>query len=687
MSEGQTFRIGLTMAGAISAGAYTAGVFDFLIHAQAAWEKAKAKAKKDAEASGATAPTAHSAPIVAMTGASAGGMTAVLGTIALAHGLQPTRKITTNGGTIECVLPGLYSAWVEQVRMTAPKGEISFLSLDDINNGQKVLSILNSNLLNKIRENALQVPSPKPDLVPYDFLSENLHIYVTVTNMRGIQYDISFETDSPNGKTSYRMLNHGDRKHYAVTGLGCNPTRSAWADDDPSSPLQAQDLNTFGEASPAWSEMGDSALATGAFPVGLAARKLTATQQNYDGRKWPTPTGKGGSINPSWPPDWNPPGGQFGFVAVDGGVIDNEPFELARYAIKSDPNSAPQSATDADHAVIMVAPFPEGYAFPQVDSLDNGLAAIITALIPTLIQQARFKLDELVAAADPSVRSRFLIAPHRDGSSAPSSSDIACGLLGGFGGFLDQSFREHDFQLGQRNCQQFLRKYFTLPATNSIVDEAGKGGISGTETPIIPLSSALEAAFNALDQQIPQPDWPRMSIEAYQILVKQIKIRASKIVPALVKQQLGSGILNTLISILWNYVPFISIKDRILNALILVILADLIRRDQIQDGLGTKTIDPSGKRLQACSAQERAVLACLADPSFELRTVPGIARDTGLPTALVSATLVSACTLPDQAIHKAWQSGLKSKSGNDTYTLYSRRLSWWERNFDTLSID
>ena len=685
MSDAQTFRIGLTMAGAISAGAYTAGVFDFLIHAQAALEKAE-KVKKGAQSSegqAPAAPSAPSAPIVAMTGASAGGMTAVLGTIALAHGLMPTKKRTTNGTMIECVLPGLYSAWVEQVRMTAPKGELSLLSLDDINNGQKVLSILNSNLLDKIRHDALQIPSPNPNLIPYGFLSENLHIYVTVTNMRGIQYDISFNTGTPNVKSSYRMLNHGDRKHYAVTGLGTNPTRSAWADSDPASSLQAQELNKLGHVSPAWSEMGDSALATGAFPVGLAARKLTATQQIYNGRKWPTPTGAGGSIDPSWPPNWNPPGGQFGFVAVDGGVIDNEPFELARYAI-SNPNSPPQSATTADHAVIMVAPFPEGYAFPQVDSLDNGLAAIITALIPTLIQQARFKLDELVAAADPSVRSRFLIAPHRDGSSVPSSLDIACGLLGGFGGFLDQSFREHDFQLGQRNCQQFLRKHFTLPASHPVIGGSPNNSI---ECPIIPLSPALKDDFNDLNNQIPQPDWPRMSIEAYQILIKQIKNRASKIVPALVKQQLGSGTLNMIISILWNYVPFISIKDRILNALTLVILADLILRDQIQDGLGTEMPVPPGKRLQNYSPEERAVLACLADPGFELRTISGIAKDTGLPTSLVSATLISACALPDRAIHKAWQSGLKSKTKDDTYTLYSRRLSWWERNFDTLNID
>ena len=36
-----TFRIGLCMAGAVSAGAYTAGVMDYLLEALEEWEKRK----------------------------------------------------------------------------------------------------------------------------------------------------------------------------------------------------------------------------------------------------------------------------------------------------------------------------------------------------------------------------------------------------------------------------------------------------------------------------------------------------------------------------------------------------------------------------------------------------------------------------------------------------------------------
>ena len=46
---------------------------------------------------------------------------------------------------------------------------------------------------------------------------------------------------------------------------------------------------------------------------------------------------------------------------------------------------------------------------------------------------------------------------------------LQCGSLGAFGGFFDKTFRQHDYQLGRRNCQQFLKKYFSLPAANLII--------------------------------------------------------------------------------------------------------------------------------------------------------------------------------------------------------------------------
>ena len=61
-----------------------------------------------------------------------------------------------------------------------------------------------------------------------------------------------------------------------------------------------------------------------------------------------------------------------------------------------------------------------------------------------------------------------MISPTRrgNGSEAAKQFPIASGVLGGFGGFLDESFRRHDYLLGRRNAQAFLRWNFGLPETN-----------------------------------------------------------------------------------------------------------------------------------------------------------------------------------------------------------------------------
>src|SRR4051812_23426924 len=75
---GTLFEIGLVMAGAISAGAYTAGVIDFLIEALDEWEKAKRFAREQPDDPQARECPMHEVRIKVMAGSSAGGMTAGL---------------------------------------------------------------------------------------------------------------------------------------------------------------------------------------------------------------------------------------------------------------------------------------------------------------------------------------------------------------------------------------------------------------------------------------------------------------------------------------------------------------------------------------------------------------------------------------------------------------------------------
>ncbi|WP_421209425.1 hypothetical protein [Aeromonas sp. 602396] len=104
-----TFYIGLTMAGAISAGAYSAGVMDFLLSALEEWEKQK---RIDLENGEKTVPN-HQVVISVMTGSSAGAVTAALTIPALSAGFVQEKDYT---------LKNLYRPWVEQLRFDPLKG-------------------------------------------------------------------------------------------------------------------------------------------------------------------------------------------------------------------------------------------------------------------------------------------------------------------------------------------------------------------------------------------------------------------------------------------------------------------------------------------------------------------------------------------------------------------------------------
>src|ERR1700761_9754118 len=81
-TDQDTFYVGLCMAGAVSAGAYTAGVMDYLLEALAEWEKRRGQPG---------VPT-HRVQIPVMGGASAGGMTSVMAATSLNNPLPPIDK-------------------------------------------------------------------------------------------------------------------------------------------------------------------------------------------------------------------------------------------------------------------------------------------------------------------------------------------------------------------------------------------------------------------------------------------------------------------------------------------------------------------------------------------------------------------------------------------------------------------
>jgi hypothetical protein len=156
----RSFKIGINMTGAISAGAYTAGVLDFLFQALDEWYAAKAR--------GESVP-GHDVSIELLSGASTGGMCAAISALqlnmAFEHVHYPSQYDTSNR---------LYESWVNMINI----GDL--LSMTDLSSG-RLLSLFNSAALDRIAGYALAPVNCQPR--PY--VSPNPTIFQTLTNLNG----------------------------------------------------------------------------------------------------------------------------------------------------------------------------------------------------------------------------------------------------------------------------------------------------------------------------------------------------------------------------------------------------------------------------------------------------------------------------------------------------------------------
>jgi hypothetical protein len=525
------FEIGLVMAGAISAGAYTAGVIDFLLQALNEWESAIERNEPHVPR--------HEVRLKVIAGASAGGMTgAILSAMINGHyspvTVLPGREPISN----EVKHNQLYNAWVQSIDIS------KLLKTNDLTSkNSPVLSILDSTVLGKIADESLSfVPNGQRPR----WLSDQLQLYLTLTNLQGIPYDIGFRGNS--GESEYSVDQHGDYMHFTLSHDDPHDEETVW-------------LNPIAPSHDHWRILKESALATGAFPGGLAPRFMQRPFTNYDYRKWAVTQRSNNNgtqfdcfhqvpIHPAWPEHHS---NMYNFVSVDGGVMDNEPFDLAHDCLAGEDGFNPREPDQTHRAILMVDPFPNNKKSALLSAngfKDYDILKVFGKLYGSLIDQARFKPEDLILANSADIFSRYLIAPsRRNPDDTIASHPIASGCLGGFGGFLSEKFRIHDFQLGRRNCQQFLRKYFVLPLdkarnnpvfnnySDSDFDRLSIDDNGGKMLPIIPLMGSANdpiqpVIWNAI----------KMGENNLSILHKQIYNRTKAVINQLLNQYIDHAL-------------------------------------------------------------------------------------------------------------------------------------------------
>ena len=171
-------------------------------------------------------------------------------------------------------------------------------------------------------------------------------------------------------------------------------------------------------------------------------------------------------------PDWagltpagaDGPPSDYHFLAVDGGVTDNEPIELARTALAGVLGRNPRDPKTANRAVMLIDPFAGAAGLGPAGPAS--LPRTAPALLSTFTQQTRYNSQDLLLAADPDVFSRFMITPMRDGEVGGGA--LASNGLGAFLGFACPAFMRHDYLLGRANCQQYLRSSLVLAEDNPV---------------------------------------------------------------------------------------------------------------------------------------------------------------------------------------------------------------------------
>lgn len=527
-TQPKKIRLGICMAGAVSAGAYTAGVIDYLIETLERWQHMKDSIREKIAANALLTADEelvplHDVVIEVLSGASAGGMTAAV----LAYSFNDDTYITRRNNEMiqknyDCPLDSdkptkLYHSWIN---MVDDKQGTTFSKLMDTSDVTVSLnnmpSLLNSAPIDQIAAKA--VPE-KIHFQPPAYISSNLSVVLSVTNVEGVPVDIRFSNIDETNPTRNVLWMHSGYLHYQYNEHKYNL-------DFPPEIISEQFKD----------HLASAAKATGAFPFGLTNRRMFVTPQLFEEFKKRMKDNYNMEINAKLNP-----GANYIFTAVDGGAINNEPVGTTEKILYS---KKEYHHPDDEHYVILIDPFPTvtnaGKEYSYEEPGRYTLTKQATKLLGAFMHQSSFKQEDLLHGLK-MMENKFLIYPAKR-----RHYYLACGEVGGFSGFLKKEFRQHDYQLGRKNCQSFLRYYFGVSIekletiTGSQLSQKQKDKWAydinfGKENkpvvlrfPLIPDMLMLDAK----DEEILGPEYNGLSTDEMKVITDCIDQRILKITEA-----------------------------------------------------------------------------------------------------------------------------------------------------------
>lgn len=498
------YRLGLCLAGAATGGAYSAGVMDFLLEALASWQ-----AEKDA---GNDAVAQWNVVLSEVAGTSAGGITSTLALASFNIGHQPLPNDFKQGDPPPAHNP-LFATWVTEM---CRENLLNNSDIDSQKSGeQTVQSFLNADFIAKTAKKVLK-DAGRPTVQLPKWAPET-HLTLTATNLRGTPYSVPLH-ENTNVSTHFYMRRHLDYSEFlTTTEKRTNGTQGR---------ARLLDMTSSRDTGN-WKHAIACVRATAAYPLGFPSVQLELNENMYNGRL-PRDPDFSGEVNIASTDSKTQV-----FAAVDGGMVDNEPFELVEKHMLERAGKKKLAAAGRNcwGSILIIDPFPENDVDNNVVDSGIPLQHLLNPLFDAVRGQACFKQSVLVDAADPDDMKKFLIAPKR-AVKLEQKFALATGTLGNFGGIIDEKLRLHDFQLGRHNCQQFLEKVFSISKEdarqNPIFEGFSEDLFKDCESiPIIPL-------YGGAVERVPLPTWPSYSTDTgnqiADMLVADIRKRLEKVV-------------------------------------------------------------------------------------------------------------------------------------------------------------
>lgn len=506
--QNEPFQLGICMAGAVSAGAYTAGVLDCLLEALEGWEQ---KRGQDG------VPT-HRVTLSVIGGASAGGMTGLLTAAAVQ---QPGAKI-------------FYKSWVE---MEADSMANAMLDPTDISESGLLSSLLNGSFVERLSQQAIAAAKYPTRTLPA-YIHSSLKLFTTLTNLKGYPYNISFTSERQ--KTVHSMSVHSD---FACFQLADSPL------------TDAEQLTEYrGHAEPGWIPLNvakgvntkllqKAIMATAAFPLVLKPVRLKRAKKMIQHNPWLNQQGLLLDMLSE----------EHISLQVDGGLMNNEPFEKVRellqgaMADKRNPESERDSFSSFTNTILMIDPFPNTPDFQENDSLQ--LTNIARQILNAMLHQMKAKPLPIADMMNKEKAGQFLIAPVRYKGNPEEKIEgakaIASGVVGGFGGFLSKRFRLHDYALGQYNCARFLQNHFTIPLKQFHLHPLFSKGYEDIDLrPFLSDNKDSVQIIPVFNLQKQAPDWPVSDIDFIKELKPAIQKRSAAILSNISRHWFKKGVLQ-----------------------------------------------------------------------------------------------------------------------------------------------